>query len=258
MQDIGLAQHSGGLDNGWLLGTREDGVLAEYFRVRDADMNLALLPENVSLEQAVMISDMATTGFHGVELVDVRFGDCVAVIGLGGVGLLAVTAAKLRGAARIIGVDCRPVIWERAKIYGATDLVNFKEGSIVEQIMELTGRKGVDRVVISGGNAQSLADAFQVVKVGGAIGSTNYYAGTDTISIPNEAWGNGVAHKRLNAGLTVGGRVRMERLLSMVKYGRFDPSHIVTHTYHGFEQMETAIKDVKCKPETMIRAALLL
>lgn len=60
-------------------------------------MNLALLPENVSLEAACMVTDMMTTGFYGSELAEVKFGDTVVVFGIGPVGLMAVAGAKLRG-----------------------------------------------------------------------------------------------------------------------------------------------------------------
>ena len=73
---------------GWKFSNFKDGVFGEYFHVNDADGNLALLPEGMDLGAACMLSDMVPTGFHGVELADVQFGDNVAVIGIGPVGLM--------------------------------------------------------------------------------------------------------------------------------------------------------------------------
>ena len=56
--------------------------------MNDADGNLALLPEGMDLDAATMVSDMVPTGFHGVKLADIQFGDDVAVIGVGPVGLM--------------------------------------------------------------------------------------------------------------------------------------------------------------------------
>ncbi|MDK2986550.1 MAG: isopropanol dehydrogenase, partial [Clostridia bacterium] len=105
----GYHQHSGGMLAGYKFTVQKPGVFAEYIHVNDADMNLAHLPDGISLEAAVMITDMMTTGFHGAELADIELGATVAVFGIGPVGLMAVAGAKLRGAGRIIAVGSRPV-----------------------------------------------------------------------------------------------------------------------------------------------------
>ena len=98
----GYAMHSGGMLAGWKFSNFKDGVFAEYFHVNDADGNLAHLPKEINVVDACMLSDMVPTGFHGVELADVQFGDVVLVIGIGPVGLMAVAGTNMRGAARII------------------------------------------------------------------------------------------------------------------------------------------------------------
>ena len=94
----GFPQHSGGPLAGWKYSNIKDGVFGELFHVNDADMNLAILPEDIPLESAVMITDMMTTGIHGAELADIGIGDTVIVFGVGPVGLMAVAGARLRGA----------------------------------------------------------------------------------------------------------------------------------------------------------------
>jgi len=137
----GYAMHSGGMLSGWKFSNFKDGVFAEYFHVNDADGNLAHLPEGMDLGAAAMVSDMVPTGFHGVELADVQFGDNVAVIGIGPVGLMSVAAAAIRGAANIYAVGSRKNCADLAKEFGATDIINYREGDIVEQILEIKHRK---------------------------------------------------------------------------------------------------------------------
>jgi len=88
-----------------------------------------------------MVSDMVPTGFRGVELADVQFGDNVAVIGIGPVGLMSVAATAIRGAANICAVGSRKNCADPAKEFGATDIINCREGDIVEQILEIKHRK---------------------------------------------------------------------------------------------------------------------
>ena len=258
IQDIGIPQHSGGLLDGWKLSITEDGALADVFRVNDADMNLAILPKEVSFEAGVMLCDMVTTGFHGAELAEIEYGDSVAVLGIGAVGQIAIAAAKLKGAGRIIGIGSRPILAEVAKEYGMTDFVNYRDGSTVKQVLELTNNKGVDRVIICGGGVETVGEAFEMVKIGGSIGSINHYPEGDYIPIPRLAWGEGVAHKKLNAGLTQGGRVRMERMINLVKYNRIDPSKIVTHKFYGYDEIEKALEIANDRPMDMIRGVILL
>ncbi|MDS0528583.1 NAD(P)-dependent alcohol dehydrogenase [Clostridium sp. SHJSY1] len=254
----GFQQHSNGMLAGWKFSNFKDGVFAEYFHVNDADMNLAILPEGMSLESAVMITDMMTTGFHGAELADIKMGSSVVVIGIGAVGLMAIAGAKLRGAGRIIGVGSRPVCVKTAKFYGATDIVNYKDGDIVKQIMNLTENKGVDRVIMAGGGAETLAQAVSLVKPGGIISNINYHGNGENLPIPRIEWGCGMAHKTICGGLCPGGRLRAEMLRDMVLYNRVDLSKLVTHVYHGFEHIEEALLLMKDKPKDLIKAVVIL
>ena len=254
----GFAQHSGGMLAGWKFSNFKDGVFAEYFHVNDADMNLAILPDEISLESAVMITDMMTTGFHGAELANIQTGSSVAVIGIGAVGLMAIAGAKLHGAGRIIGVGSRPTCVEAAKFYGASDIVNYKTGDIAKQIMDLTKGKGVDRVIIAGGTPETLIQAVSIVKPGGVVSNVNYHGTGDFLPIPRLEWGCGMAHKTIVGGLCPGGRLRMEMLIDLVKYDRVDLSKLVTHVYHGFDKIEEALLIMKDKPKDLIKPVVII
>lgn len=254
----GYHQHSGGMLAGYKFTVQKPGVFAEYIHVNDADMNLAHLPDGISLEAAVMITDMMTTGFHGAELADIELGATVAVFGIGPVGLMAVAGAKLRGAGRIIAVGSRPVCVDAAKYYGATDIVNYKNGPIDSQIMDLTEGKGVDAAIIAGGNADIMATAVKIVKPGGTIANVNYFGKGDVLPVPRLEWGCGMAHKTIKGGLCPGGRLRMERLIDLVVYKRVDPSKLVTHVFRGFDNIEKAFMLMKDKPKDLIKPVVIL
>ncbi len=249
----GAFQHSGGLCQGMRIGTSRDGVMAEYYLVNDVEMNTAKIPEGVSLESALMVSDMMTTGFHGAELADVRFGDLVVVIGTGPVGLMAIAAAKLRGAGRIIAVGSRPKCVELAYHYGASDVVNYKEGDVVEQILSLTGGKKADRTIIAGGGTEQLVTAYMLTRPAGGIGDLVAADTPPKLEADTAAFCRFVAHHKLSGGLCPGGRRRAERLLDLVKYGRVDPSLMITHKYHGLQSCAEAFELMHEKPADLVK-----
>ena len=139
-------------------------MFGEYFKVPDADLNLAKIPEGVSLEAAALVGDMVTTGFHGAELANVKYGDRVAVIGIGPVGLMSVAGAALRGAAEIFAVGSRPITRQLAKEFGADDTVDYREAPFAQQLMELTGGRQFDCVIIAGGEPTVFNDALSICK----------------------------------------------------------------------------------------------
>lgn len=252
------AMHSGGMLGGWKFSNFKDGVFAEYFHVNDADGNLAHLPEGMDLAAACMLSDMVPTGFCGVELADINFGDNVAVIGIGPVGLMAVAAAAIRGAANIYAVGSRQNCINLAKEFGATDIINYKEGDITEQILDKTKGKGVDRIVIAGGDNDTFEQAVKILKPGGKIGNVNYLGEGDYIKIPRVEWGCGMGHKQISGGLMPGGRLRSEKLARLVQTGRIHPEKMVTHVFHGLEKVEDALMLMKNKPRDLIKPLVLI
>ncbi len=254
----GYSVHSGGMLAGWKFSNFKDGVFGEYFHVNEADANLALLPEGIDPAAAVMLSDMVPTGFHGVELAEVAFGDDVCVIGIGPVGLMAVAGAALRGAANLYAVGSRPVCAEAARAYGATEVINYRNGDIVEQILDRTHGKGVDRVIIAGGDVDTFAQAVKMLKPGGRIGNVNYLGEGDYIKIPRVEWGCGMGHKTIAGGLMYGGRLRMEKLAALLSTGRLDTSRLLTHRFQGFDKIEEALMLMKDKPRDLIKPVVLV
>jgi threonine dehydrogenase-like Zn-dependent dehydrogenase len=255
---MGYSQHSGDMLGGWKFSNFKDGTFAEFFHVNEADGNMALLPPEISVEEAVMLSDMVPTGFHGADNAEVSYGETVAVIGIGPVGLMGVAGANLRGAARIFAVGSRNVCVEAAKYYGATDIVNYKDGPIDKQINEATGGKGVDKVIIAGGNNDTFEQAVNIIRPAGVISNINYLGKGDYIKIPRVGWGLGMGHIRIVGGLMPGGRKNMEYLSNLMKYGKLDVSPLLTHKFKGFDHIEEGLFLMKDKPRDLIKPVITL
>ena len=150
-----------------------DGLQADKARIPFANVGLVKLPNEVSDEDAILISDIFPTGYFGADVAEIREGDTVAVFGCGPVGQFAILSAKLFGAGRVIGVDGIEDRLDSARRQGA-EIINFNREEPVETIQRLTGRIGVDRVIDAVGvdaerpkrgpaaeDSDQLADAFQ-------------------------------------------------------------------------------------------------
>ena len=142
--------------------------------------------------------------------------------------------------------------------FGATQIIIYRSGGIVEQITEKTHGMGVDKVIVAGGDNDAFAQAMEIVKPGGIIGNVNYLGEGDTVGIPRRAWGCGMGHKQLRGGLMPGGRLRMEKLAALLQYGRLDTAPLLTHRLSGFESLETALLLMKDKPKELIKPVVLL
>jgi threonine dehydrogenase-like Zn-dependent dehydrogenase len=123
-----------------------DGLQAEYARVPFAYHNLIRLPQQVSDDQAILLSDIYPTAWFGARLAEVGDGDVVAVWGCGPVGLFAVMSAFQQGAHRVFAIDGHADRLERARMLGA-ETINFNEENPVEVIKELTRGIGPDRAI---------------------------------------------------------------------------------------------------------------
>ncbi|OUQ12269.1 NAD(P)-dependent alcohol dehydrogenase [Lachnoclostridium sp. An14] len=250
----GNDRHASAPFSGHQLGRTQPGVFSEKFLIPDADTTLAKIPEGVTLEQALMCVDVVTTGFTGAEYADIKIGDTVVVMGIGPIGLMAIEGARHLGAARIIAVGSRPVCVELAKEFGATDVISYKDGDVTEQVLSMTGGVGSDCVILCGGGDEVFTQAVDMVRYGtGTISNVNYYGGTGFLEFPKFSGGRGMAGKTIRTELAKGGRARIERLLSMVKYGRIHPEKLVTHTLYGLDQVEQALYMMKDKTDGLIK-----
>lgn len=122
------------------------GLQAEKARVPFAAVNLVRLPDEVSDDQGLLLSDIFPTGYMAAEYAEIRDSDTVVVFGCGPVGQFAILSAMLRGAGRVFAVDNEPSRLEMAQRQGA-EVINFDVDDPIEVLKGLTGGIGPDRAI---------------------------------------------------------------------------------------------------------------
>jgi len=227
------------------------GGQAEYARVPFADVGPIKVPEGLTDEQVLFLSDIFPTGYMGAEMCSITPGDVIAVWGAGPVGQFAIASAKLLGAERVIAIDRFPYRLRLAEQKaGATETINYETTDVHERLMELTGGRGpdacidavgmeahapnlmygVDRVkqslMLETDRPLALRQAIRACKNGGIVSVIGVYGG----SIDQFPMGAIV-----NRSLTLkSGQCHVHRylkpLLERIQKGEIDPSFVVTHT----------------------------
>jgi len=214
---------------GWRFGNTIDGCQAEYVLVPDAMANLAAVPDELSDEQVLMCPDIMSTGLSGAERANIRIGDTVAVFAQGPIGLCATAGAKLSGATTVIGVDRLATRLDIARRMGADHVIDSGRNDPVEEIMRLTGGRGVDVAIEALGTQATFEACLRVLRPGGTLSSLGVYS-TD-LTIPLSAFAAGLGDHQIVTSLCPGGKERMRRLMSVIQSGRVDLSPMVTHRF---------------------------
>jgi threonine dehydrogenase-like Zn-dependent dehydrogenase len=122
------------------------GLQAEKALIPFANVGLVKLPDEVTDDQAILISDIFPTGYFGADIAEVKPGNTVVVWGCGPVGQFAILSARLRGAGRILAIDNIPSRLDMAQAQGA-ETINFDQEEPVEALLRLTGGIGPDRAI---------------------------------------------------------------------------------------------------------------
>jgi len=226
------------------------GGQAEFVRVPFADVGPLKVPEQLTDEQALFLSDIFPTGYMGADFCEIEPGDVIAVWGAGPVGQFAIASARLLGAERVIAIDRIPhrlrMASERA---GATETLNYDEVDVHEALIELTGGRGPDACIDAVGleahghgamfavdrvkqamkvetdRPTALRQAIRACRNGGIVSVIGVYGGfIDTFPM-------GAV---VNRSLTIkSGQCHVQRyikpLLQRILDGEIDPSFVITH-----------------------------
>lgn len=218
---------------GWIFGHLIDGTQAEYVRAPYADTSLYLLPENVSDEHGVLLSDIFPTGFEmGVQYGQTKPGDVVAVIGAGPVGLAVIATAKLYGAAKIIAVDLDANRVEQARKFGATHGVNSGDADWREQIMTQTDGWGVDVAVEAVGIPATFEMCTNIVRPGGNVANVGVHGKPVSLDL-ERLW---IENINISMGLVNTNTLPM--LLKLVAEGKLPAEEFISHRYPLNEIMQ--------------------
>ena len=215
---------------GWVFGHLIDGTQAELVRVPYAENSLYKLPDSVSDEEAVMLSDIFPTGFEiGVQYGGIKPGDVVAVIGSGPIGLAVIATAGLYGAARIIAVDLDANRLDKAKEFGATHSVLSSAPDWKAQVMALTDGAGVDVAIEAVGIPETFTMATEIVRPGGHVANVGVHGKEVVLHVEN-LW---IQNIFISMGLVNTNSTPM--LLKLVESKKLPAAKMVTHRFN-FDQ----------------------
>ncbi len=109
-----------------------------------ADVAPMKVPEGMTDEDVLFLTDIFPTGYQGAEHAEIKAGDIIAIWGAGPVGYFAIQSAKVMGAERIIAIETVPERIALASKAGATDIIDFDKEDVYERILEITKGKGAD------------------------------------------------------------------------------------------------------------------
>lgn len=203
------------------------GCQGDYFVVPFADVNATKVPPEVGDENAVLATDIMSTGFGAIDRAGLKFGDSVAIFAQGPVGLCVTAGARARGAGLIITVESIPERMEMSKRLGASMVINPQEKDPVAEIMGLTGMQGVDVAVEAVGTQATFEAATRTIRRGGTVSSVGVYGLLPVVSMPTMA--PSFLHRRMVSTLCPSGHDRMTHMVDLVRWGRVDLGLLFTH-----------------------------
>jgi threonine dehydrogenase-like Zn-dependent dehydrogenase len=223
-----------------------DGGQAEYVRVPFADVGPRKIPDDMSDEEVLFLSDILPTGYQGAEMAEIRPGDTVVVFGCGPVGLFAMKSAWLMGAGRVIGIDHVDYRLEFARRYAQVETLDFDEVDVVAEILDATDGRGADACIdavgceASGSKLQRAlgiglkAEAGASTAINWAIHAARKNGHVSIVGVYGPPWNLVDIGTAMNKGLTL--RMNqcnvhryVDHLLEHIRAGRIDAKGIITH-----------------------------
>jgi threonine dehydrogenase-like Zn-dependent dehydrogenase len=225
-----------------------DGGQAELVRVPYADVGPMKIPDDMSEEDVLFLSDILPTGYQAAEMGEIDEGDTVCIFGAGPVGLMAMRSAWLMGAGRVIAVDRLPYRLDFARAWAGVETLDYEEEGGVEvvgRLKEITGGRGPDICIdavgceasgsfmqkalglakLQAGAATAIAWSIQAVRRAGTV---------VVIGVYGPPWNLVPIGEAMNKGLTMRmGQCNVKRymphLLEHIRERRLDPKSIITH-----------------------------
>lgn len=251
------------------------GGQAEYARVPFADVGLFKIPEGLTDDQVLFLTDIFPTGYMAAENCQIEPGDTVAIWGCGPVGQFAIKSAFLLGADRVIAIDRIPERLQMAKEQGNAEIINYEEVDPGEALKEMTGGRGPDACLDAVGmeahgtgldafydkakqavrletdRPTALRQVMVACRKGGRVSLAGVYGGfLDKIPM-GAAFNKGLSFKM--------GQTHVHRylkpLLEHIQNGKIDPSFVITHKMK-LEDAPTGYEIFKHKKDNCIKVVL--
>jgi threonine dehydrogenase-like Zn-dependent dehydrogenase len=253
------------------------GGQAEYVRVPFADVAPTKVPNGLTDEQVLFLTDIFPTGYQGAEFAQIEPGDTVAVWGCGPVGQFCIRSAMMFKPERVVAIDLVPERLALAEKAGAIT-INFEKEDVYERLNEITKGRGPDRCIDAVGmeahghgswdsvadsalamtglgtdRIHALRDCLRNVRAGGTVSLSGVYGGFLNMVPLGGAFQKGVTIKMGQCNVLN----YMDKLMRMIEEGQFDPSFVITHRcsledgpqmYDTFKKKEHGCIKVVMKP----------
>jgi alcohol dehydrogenase len=218
---------------GWIFGHLIDGTQAEYTRVPFAETSVHKVPEGVTDEQVLFLTDILPTGYEvGVRNGQVKPGDVVVVVGAGPVGLAAIQTAGLAGAATVIAIDLADSRLEHARRFGADHTINGGSDDVEGQVAALTADGlGADVAIEAVGVPETFELCTRVVRPGGVVANIGVHGAPATLHL-EDLW---IKNITITTGLVDGTTVPM--LMQLVRSGKIAGELFGTHEFRMDEML---------------------
>lgn len=253
-----------------------DGGQAEYVRVPMADIAPTVIPKEMDLDDAVLLTDVFPTGYQAAEMGDIEEGDTVVIFGAGPIGIMAAKSAWILGAGRVIVVDHLDYRLEFVKNFAQCEVVNFLDvRDMAIHIKRMTDWLGADvcidavggdasgnflqtitgkKMKLQAGSATALHWAINSVRLGGNVSIVGVYGPTFNAVPIGNAINKGLTLRMNQASV----KRHLQRLIEHIQAGRIEPKKIITHriplediadAYHIFSsKLDNCIKTVLVPP----------
>lgn len=247
------------------------GGQAQFLRVPYANVGPRAIPEELSDEQVLFLTDILPTSLWGIDMAEVKPGDTVVVLGCGPVGLLAQKWAVYKGAKRVIAVDCIDYRLEHASKYNQVETINFdKLDNTGEYIKEIT-HGGADAVIdcvgmdgkmsniekiesvlkLQGGSKSAIEMASQAVRKGGTVVLVGVYGSKYNMFPLGDFFSRNITLKMGQSP----SQLYIDPILELIKAGKFDATDIITHKL-SIDKGEHAYKIFDGKDDNCIKVVL--
>ncbi|MDQ6661835.1 MAG: glutathione-dependent formaldehyde dehydrogenase [Chloroflexota bacterium] len=238
------------------------GGQAEYARVPFADVGPIKVPDGLTDDQVLFLSDIFPTGYMAAENCNIQPGDVVAIWGCGPVGQFAIKSAYMLGAERVIAIDRFPDRLRMAQEQGKAEIINYEEDrDVVEALKDMTGGRGPDACIdavgmeahgtgivglndtikqkmrLSTDRPSALRQVIQACRKGGVVSIPGVYGGFLDKFPMGAAFAKGLIFRMGQTNV----QTYLHPLLERIQQGQIDPSFVITHhmsldeAAHGYD-----------------------